>query len=79
VYFPNDHKEGIAFAEKVYLKLLETQTEFPDTLTICAGDFNACMTTDDSMGRNEHAHGHCRRSQMQKQTGLLKRLIMLLS
>jgi hypothetical protein len=54
VYFPNDHKDGIAFAENVYLKLLETQTEFPDSMTICAGDFNVCMTPDDSMGRNEH-------------------------
>ncbi len=25
VYFPNDHKQGITFAEKLYTKILETQ------------------------------------------------------
>ena len=28
VYFPNDHREGIAFAEKVYLKYLNCSTNF---------------------------------------------------
>ena len=52
-YFPNDHKAGIVFAEKLYLKILEAQAEFPSNLTICAGDFNTCMSTEDSMRRNE--------------------------
>ena len=51
VYFPNDHKEGIAFAEKVYLKIIELQNEYPNNSTICAGDFNMCMSTEDSIGR----------------------------
>ena len=51
-YYPNDHKEGIIFAEKMYLKILETQAEFPDSVTICAGDYNVCMNPEDSLGRN---------------------------
>jgi exonuclease III len=53
VYFPNDHKSGIAFAESTYLKILEAQTEHPENITICAGDFNMCMNDEDSIGRNE--------------------------
>ena len=50
-YFPNDHKEGIKFAEEVYCKVLEAQSDFPDNLTVCAGDYNTCLTTEDSFGR----------------------------
>jgi len=52
-YFPNDHKIGIAFAENLYLKIVEAQNEYPENITICAGDFNTCMSEDDSMGRKE--------------------------
>jgi hypothetical protein len=52
-YFPNDHKAGMVFAEKMYLKILEVQSNYPNNLTICAGDFNTCMSNEDSMGRNE--------------------------
>ena len=50
-YFPNDHKEGIMFAESIYSRILEAQAEYPDSLIICAGDFNACLSPDDSIGR----------------------------
>jgi len=50
-YFPNDHKEGINFAEDMYRRILEVQAEFPESSTICAGDYNVCLTTEDSMGR----------------------------
>jgi exonuclease III len=53
VYFPNDHKSGIIFAENVYLRILEAQSEHPDNFTICAGDFNMCMSAEDYIGRNE--------------------------
>ncbi len=39
-YFPNDHKEGIVFAESLYLKILEAQAIFPENITICGGDYN---------------------------------------
>ncbi len=52
-YFPNDHKEGIKFAETFYLKILEAQSKYPESLTICAGDFNTCISNEDSMGRNK--------------------------
>jgi exonuclease III len=52
-YFPNDHREGMIFAENLYLKILEAQSEYPDSLTICAGDFNTCISDEDSMGRNK--------------------------
>jgi exonuclease III len=52
-YFPNDHKEGIVFAESLYLKILEAQAIFPENITICGGDYNVCMTKEDSVGRNE--------------------------
>jgi exonuclease III len=53
VYFPNDHKVGITFAENIYLKILEAQSEHPNNYTICAGDFNMCKAKEDSIGRNE--------------------------
>jgi hypothetical protein len=51
VYFPNDHKEAIKFTESVYEKILEFQHEHTDFDTICAGDYNACMTKEDSLNR----------------------------
>jgi len=50
-YFPNDHKEGLRFAEDVYCSVLEAQSDFPDNLTVCAGDYNLCLTKEDSIGR----------------------------
>jgi hypothetical protein len=52
-YFPNDHKEGTKFAESFYLKILEAQNEYPESLTICASYFNTCILNEDSMGRNK--------------------------
>jgi exonuclease III len=50
-YFPNDHKEGTKFAEKLYLQILETQVNHPEHITICAGDYNVCMTNKDLLNR----------------------------
>jgi hypothetical protein len=33
-YFPNDHNQGVTFAEKMYTKVLEVQAEYPDHVTI---------------------------------------------
>ena len=52
-YFPNDHKAGIKFAENLYLKIIEAQVEYPNSVTICAGDFNLCMSKNDSLDRKE--------------------------
>jgi exonuclease III len=51
-YYPNDHKAGLDFSEKLYLKILEMQVKFPDHMTICAGDYNVCMTNNDQLNRN---------------------------
>jgi hypothetical protein len=51
-YFPNDHKTGIKFSEKLYLMLLKMQAKYPEHVTICAGDYNVCMTNNDQMYRN---------------------------
>ena len=37
-YFPNDHRQGVAFAEQMYTKVLKVQAEYPDHITFCAGD-----------------------------------------
>jgi exonuclease III len=51
VYFPNDHKQGLDFAEKIYIKILEFQNEYPDNITLIGGDFNTCMNPNDSLNR----------------------------
>jgi exonuclease III len=58
-YFPNDHKEGIVFAEGMYLKILEFQHKFPEHQTIAGGDFNTCMSTTDSLNRNNSTVEKC--------------------
>jgi hypothetical protein len=50
-YFPNDHKEGVNFAEDMYRRILEVQVDYPENLTICAGDYNVCLDREDSIGR----------------------------
>jgi exonuclease III len=51
VYFPNDHKQSVRFAEEVYLKILEVQNKYPEHLTCLAGDFNLCVSKADSINR----------------------------
>ncbi len=58
-YFPNDHKLSIAFAETKYLKILEMQHKYPEYLTVAAGDYNACMTPNDSLNRNRTNNEKC--------------------
>ena len=50
-YFPNDHKQGIVFAEQIYTKILEVQTEYPEHVTFFAGDMNVCLSSTDSINR----------------------------
>jgi exonuclease III len=50
-YFPNDHKQGVTFAEQMYTKVLEVQAEYPDHITLCAGDMNVCLSSNDSLNR----------------------------
>jgi exonuclease III len=50
-YFPNDHKQGVTFAEQMYTKVLEAQAEYPDHITFCAGDMNVCLSSNDSLNR----------------------------
>ncbi len=52
VYFPNDHREGMVFAEDMYLKILDLQHRLPEYHTILGGDFNLCMNNNDSLNRN---------------------------
>jgi exonuclease III len=48
-YLPNDHKQGIVFAEQIYTKILEVQTEYPEHVTFFAGDMNVCLSSTDSI------------------------------
>jgi exonuclease III len=50
-YFPNDHKQGVTFAEKMYTKVHEVQAEYPEHVTFFAGDMNVCLSTKDSINR----------------------------
>jgi exonuclease III len=50
-YFPNEHKQGVTFAEQMYTKVLEIQSEYPDHITFCAGDLNVCLSSNDSLNR----------------------------
>jgi exonuclease III len=50
-YFPNDHKQGVIFAEQMYTEVLEVQSEYPDHITFCAGDMNVCLSSKDSLNR----------------------------
>ena len=50
-YFYNNHSLGIGFAETLYTKILTIQNNFPDFVTISAGDFNTCISTNDCLNR----------------------------
>jgi exonuclease III len=50
-YLPNDHKESLVFVEKMYTKILEWQANNSEHLTICAGDWNCCLTKKDYLNR----------------------------
>jgi exonuclease III len=51
-YLPNDHREGITFAEEMYLKILEYQYKYPEYVIIAGGDMNVCMNEKDLINRN---------------------------
>jgi len=50
-YLPNDHREGIIFAEEMYLKILEFQHKYPEHVVIAGGDMNVCLENQDAMNR----------------------------
>jgi exonuclease III len=58
-YLPNDHREGIIFAEEMYLMILEFQHKYPEHLTIAGGDMNVCMDKQDSINRNSTIAERC--------------------
>ncbi len=58
-YLPNDHREGIIFAEEMYLKILEFQHKYPEHVTIAGGDMNVCLENQDSMNRNNTIAERC--------------------
>jgi len=51
-YFPNDHKQGITFAENIYTRILEAQANYPEYVTLYAGDWNVCLAPEDSINRS---------------------------
>jgi exonuclease III len=53
-YYPNDHKQSIAFTNDMCEKIIQFQQNHPDAETIYAGDFNMCVSNDeDSLNRNK--------------------------
>ena len=56
VYCPNDHKASYIFMEKVYDKIFELLDKHPDAFVILGGDFNACMSDNDSLNRVKSKH-----------------------
>ena len=51
VYCPNDHVDSKVFMENVYDKIYEIMDRHTDAFLILGGDFNACMSANDSMNR----------------------------
>jgi hypothetical protein len=50
-YFPNNHKQGVTFAEQMYTKILKVQAKYPHHITFCARDMNVCLSSHDSLNR----------------------------
>jgi exonuclease III len=78
-YFPNDHKQGVTFAEQMYTKVLEVQSEYPDHITFCARDMNVCLGVG---GEGKSDYKDCLRSQkmlpMKKSTIKVQLMQMIL-
>ena len=55
-YFPNDHRQGIVFADEMYSKILDIQIDYNDHIILCAGDFNVCLNEKDLLNRNSNTH-----------------------
>ena len=51
-YYPNNHKQSLTFANKVYEEILRLQQNFPDFDTIYTGDINTCLKNEDCLNRN---------------------------
>jgi exonuclease III len=48
VYCRNDHKNSYEFMEKDDDKIFELMDKHPDAFVVIGGDFNACMSENDS-------------------------------
>ena len=48
VYCPNDHVESKLFMESVYDKMYEIMDRHTDAFIVLGGDFNVCMSNNDS-------------------------------
>ena len=42
-------RESYSFIEKVYDKIFELKDDHPDAFVILGGDFNVCLTENDSL------------------------------
>ena len=51
VYCPNDHVKSKQFMEGAYDKIYNLMDRHPDAFLILGGDFNACMSQNDSLNR----------------------------
>jgi hypothetical protein len=51
VYCPKYHKTSYDFMEKVYGKIFELLDKHPDAFVVMEGDFNSCMSRNDSVNR----------------------------
>jgi len=49
VYAPNDH--NLTYFSNVFNKIIELQTEFPESINVIAGDFNLVLEEEDSINR----------------------------
>ena len=52
VYCPNDHVHSKVFMEGVYDKIYDVMDRHGDAFLILGGDFNACMSDNDSLNRS---------------------------
>jgi exonuclease III len=51
-YFPNNHRQSLEFANKLYEEILRFQQNFPEFDTVYTGDINTCLSKEDCLNRN---------------------------
>ena len=51
VYCPNDHVQSREFMDGVYDRINDLMDRHPDAFLVLGGDFNACMSDNDSLNR----------------------------
>jgi exonuclease III len=50
-YFPNNHRQSLEFANKLYEEILRFQQNFPEFDTVYTGDINTCLSKEDCLNR----------------------------